>query len=304
MSTTYATNSNRGSNAATTLSTPTAFSEGWSNRRAMKAVTLGPAGTYSHRAASAVADEVSFRESVTAIIEAVADGSFQRGVVPIENSIEGSVTETLDALADRDVAVVSEIITPIRHALLAQSDEFETVASHSQALAQCRSYLETNYPEAGQEAVASTARGVERAREDAAVAAIGHPANATNGTELEVLAEDIQDQDSNATRFFLLAPVDERTDAGGKTTLVVYPNVNYPGLLLELLEAFADRNINLSRVESRPSGNRLGDYLFHFDLEAGLYESRLKAAIEEIEDIVDEGWVRNLGSYDTKHVLY
>jgi len=270
----------------------------------MKAVTLGPAGTYSHRAASAVADEVSFRESVTAIIEAVADGSFQRGVVPIENSIEGSVSETLDALADRDVAVVSEIITPIRHGLLAQGESFETVASHSQALAQCRSYLETTYPDVAQEAVASTARGVERAREDSTVAAIGHPANATNGTELQVLAEDIQDQDSNATRFFLLAPVGERSDAGGKTTLVVYPNVNYPGLLLELLEAFANRDINLSRVESRPSGNRLGDYLFHFDLEAGLYESRLAEAIEEIEGIVENGWIRNLGSYDTKHVLY
>jgi prephenate dehydratase len=270
----------------------------------MDAVTLGPAGTYSHRAASAVADDVSFRESVTAIIEAVADGSFQRGVVPIENSIEGSVTETLDALADREVAVVSEIVTPIRHALLAQSGEFETVASHSQALAQCRSYLETNYPEATQEAVASTARGVQRAREDASIAAIGHPSNATNGTKLEVLAEDIQDQDSNATRFFLLAPAAQQSDAGGKTTLIVYPNVNYPGLLLELLEAFASRNINLSRVESRPSGNRLGDYLFHFDIEAGVYEGRVQAAIDEIEAIVDDGWVRNLGSYDTKHVLY
>ena len=270
----------------------------------MDAVTLGPAGTYSHRAASAVADDVSFRESVTAIIEAVADGSFERGVVPIENSIEGSVTETLDALADREVAVVSEIITPIRHALLAQSSEFETVASHSQALAQCRSYLETNYPEAKQEAVASTARGVERARQEGSIAAIGHPSNAANGTELQVLAEDIQDKDSNATRFFLLAPASERSDAGGKTTLIVYPNVNYPGLLLELLEAFADRNINLSRVESRPSGNRLGDYLFHFDIEAGVYESRVQDAIDEIEELASEGWVRNLGSYDTKHVLY
>jgi prephenate dehydratase len=270
----------------------------------MDAVTLGPAGTYSHRAASAVADDVSFRESVTAIIEAVADGSFERGVVPIENSIEGSVTETLDALADSEVAVVSEIITPIRHALLAQSEEFETVASHSQALAQCRTYLETHYPDAKQEAVASTARGVQRAREDPSIAAIGHPSNATNGSELQVLAEDIQDQDSNATRFFLLAPASERSDAGGKTSLIVYPNVNYPGLLLELLESFADRNINLSRVESRPSGNRLGDYLFHFDIEAGVYESRVQEALDEIEGIVDEGWVRNLGSYDTKHVLY
>jgi prephenate dehydratase (EC 4.2.1.51) len=270
----------------------------------MNAVTLGPTGTYSHRAARAVADDVSFRESVTAIIEAIADGEFERGVVPIENSIEGSVTETLDALADYEISVTSEIVTPIRHALLAQSESFDTIASHAQALAQCRSYLEDHYPEATQEAVTSTARGVQSAREDATVAGIGHPDNATNGAELEILAEDIQDQDSNATRFFLIAPAAERGDAGGKTSLIVYPSANYPGLLLELLEAFADRDINLSRVESRPSGARLGDYLFHFDIEAGVYESRVQNAIDEIEELASEGWVRNLGSYDTKHVLY
>lgn len=270
----------------------------------MNAVTLGPSGTYSHRAARAVAEGVSFRESVTAIVDAVADGDFQRGVVPIENSIEGSVTETLDALASHDVAVVSEIVTPIRHALLAQDDSFDTVASHSQALAQCRTYLETHYPDVTQEAVASTARGVQYAREDNTVAGIGHPDNATNGSELAVLAEDIQDQDSNATRFFVIAPLSARSDAGGKTSLIVYPSVNYPGLLLELLEAFADRDINLSRVESRPSGNRLGDYLFHFDIEAGVYEQRVQEAFAAIEMLAEEGWVRNLGSYDTKHVLY
>jgi prephenate dehydratase len=268
----------------------------------MKAVTLGPSGTYSHRAARAVADEVAFRESVAAIVDAVADGDFGRGVVPIENSIEGSVTETLDALAEREVAVVEEIVTPIRHALLAQAESFETVASHSQALAQCRSYLETNYPDANLEAVASTARGVERAREDPSVAGIGHPDNADG--DLRVLAEDIQDRSSNATRFFVLAPTSERSTAGGKTSLVVYPSANYPGLLLELLEAFADREINLSRVESRPSGHRLGDYLFHIDFEAGLYEDRAQAAVAQVEEIASNGWVRRLGSYDTRHVLY
>jgi prephenate dehydratase len=268
----------------------------------MRAVTLGPAGTYSHRAARAVAEDVSFRESVTAIIEAVADGEFDRGVVPIENSIEGSVTETLDALAEYDVAVVEELVTPIRHALLAQGPDFETVASHSQALAQCRKYLEAEYPGVELEAVASTARGVERARADASVAAIGHPDNAHDG--LEVLAEDIQDRSSNATRFFVLAPAAERSEAGGKSTVVVYPSADYPGLLLELLEAFADRDINLARIESRPSGERLGDYLFHIDFEAGLYEDRSAAAVEQVADIVEDGWVRRLGSYDTRHVVY
>jgi len=271
----------------------------------MQVLTLGPAGTYSHRAAGAVVEDggVAFTESVTEIVESVAGGEFGRGVVPVENSIEGSVTESLDAFADHEVAVVREIITPIRHALLAQSGEFEVVASHAQALAQCRGYLEEHYPDVDVEAVASTARGVQRAREDASVAAIGHPANA-EGDGLEVLAQDIQDRTSNATRFLVVAPVAERTEAGSKTSFIVYPNVDYPGLLLEMLEPFAERDINLTRVESRPSGERLGDYVFHIDIAAGLYEERTQEALGAIEDIAEDGWVRRLGSYDSETVLY
>ncbi len=269
-----------------------------------QALTLGPSGTYSHRAARAVADDedITFTESVTSIIESVADGAYTHGVVPVENSIEGSVTESLDALAEHDVAVTREIITPIRHALIAQGETFETVASHAQALAQCRSYLEENYPDVKLEAVASTARGVQRAREDDSVAAIGHPANA-EGEDLLVLGEDIQDRSSNATRFLVVAPADQRTEAGGKTSFIVYPNVDYPGLLLELLEPFADRDINLTRVESRPSGERLGDYVFHIDIAAGLYEQRTQDALGVIEEIAEKGWVRRLGSYDSETVV-
>ncbi|MFQ3320501.1 MAG: prephenate dehydratase [Natronomonas sp.] len=267
----------------------------------MKALTLGPEGTYSHRATKAVADEIDFVESVTGIVEGVASGEYERGVIPIENSIEGSVTESLDALADRNVSVVREIVTPIQHALLAQTSEFEVVTSHPQALAQCREFLSREYPSVKTEAVASTARGVERAREDSTVAAIGHPATA--GDDLQVLARDIQDSDSNATRFVVLAPETERSDAGGKSSVVVYPNTNYPGLLLEMLEPFAERDVNLSRVESRPSGERLGDYVFHFDFAAGLYEERAQEAIDDLRDIASTGWVRVLGSYDTEHVI-
>jgi prephenate dehydratase len=271
----------------------------------METLTLGPAGTYSHRAASAIADddEIVFTESVTAIVESVSAGEYERGVVPVENSIEGSVTESLDAFTEHEIAVTREVITPIRHALIAQDEKFETVASHAQALAQCRSYLEDNYPDADLEAVASTARGVQRAREDASVAAIGHPATADDGASLTVLAEDIQDRTSNATRFLVVAPAGERSEAGSKTSIIVYPNVDYPGLLLELLEPFADRDINLTRVESRPSGERLGDYVFHVDVAAGLYEERTQAALAVIEDIAENGWVRRLGSYDSETVL-
>jgi prephenate dehydratase len=272
----------------------------------MNVLTLGPTGTYSHRAAGAVADDedISFTESVTAIVESVADGEYDRGVVPVENSIEGSVTESMDAFAEYDVAVVREIITPIRHALLAQGETFETVASHAQALAQCRDYLEANYPDVELEAVASTARGVERAREDERIAGIGHPANADNGTALRVLAEDIQDRSSNATRFLVVAPAEERAQAGSKTSVIVYPSEDRPGLLLDMLEPFAERDINLTRVESRPSGERLGDYVFHVDIAAGLYEQRTQDALDAVADITADGWVRRLGSYDSETVLY
>ena len=267
----------------------------------MQAVTLGPAGTYSHRAAASIADEVSFRQSVTAVVEAVVEGIAERGVVPIENSIEGSVGESLDALVEHDVAVVREIVTPVRHALIAREPDLETIASHPQALAQCRTFLDGEYPDAAREAVASTAAGVDLAREDPSVGAIARPGAAEG--DLRVLAEGVQDRDSNATRFFVLAPAAERSRAGGKSSLVIYPQANYPGLLLELLEPFAERDINLSRIESRPSGERLGDYVFHLDVEAGLYERRAEAAVDRVESIVESGWVRRLGSYDVEHVV-
>jgi prephenate dehydratase len=270
----------------------------------MTTLTLGPAGTYSHRAARALYDHVEFEESVTDIVAAVDDGQAERGVIPVENSIEGSVSESLDALADHDVAVLQEVVTPVRHALLARQLTFETVASHAQALAQCREFLDCEYSDVEVTAVASTARGVERARADPGTAAIAHPAAADAGDpELDVLARDVQDRASNATRFFALGPPAERSTAGGKTSVVVYPSTNYPGLLLELLEPFADRDINLTRVESRPSGRRLGDYVFHVDVAAGLYEDRTRAALEAVETVAADGWVRRLGSYDIEHVL-
>jgi prephenate dehydratase len=271
----------------------------------MRIVTLGPSGSYSHRVAAAVdgdpGDEIAYRETKADIVASVASGEFDRGVVPIENSIEGGVTASLDALAEHDVAVVQEVVTPINHALIARGEDFDTVASHEQALAQCRNYLAEHYPDVTQEAVASTARGVELAREDDSVAAVAHPDNADG--DLRVLAAEIQDRASNATRFFVIAPPGERSEAGGKSTFVVYPGTDYPGLLLRLLEPFAERDINLTRVESRPSGERLGDYVFHVDVEAGRYEERTGEAVRELEGLSEAGWVRWLGSYDVEHVV-
>ncbi len=239
---------------------------------------------------------------MTAIVEAVANGEAERGVVPVENSIEGSVTESLDAFAEYDVAVVEEVITPIRHALLAQDDSFSLVASHAQALAQCRGWLDEHYPGVTVEAVASTARGVERARGDAA-----SPLSATPRTRPTAPNESARRGHSGPVlerHPLRRRRLEDRAQRGRRQDHCrVYPNANYPGLLLELLEAFAERDINLSRIESRPSGNRLGDYVFHIDISAGLYEQRTQEALADIEDIAEKGWVRRLGSYDSKTVV-
>ena len=250
--------------------------------------TLGPAGTYSHRAALKLGEDVCFYDGVPEIADAVERRDVERGVVPVENSIEGSVNATLDVLVEYDLYVTGEVVVEVEHALLAQDDGFDVVASHPQALAQCRGYLRENYPDAELRSVSSTAAGVDEAREDTEVAAIAHPSLADE--RVRVLDESVQDADGNSTRFVVLAR--EPTDGGDKTSIVVYPGADRPGLLYDILGVFEERGVNLTRIESRPSKRELGDYVFHIDFEGG--------EKDEILDALDEhtDWVEFLGSYD------
>lgn len=284
--------------------------------------TLGPEGTYSHRAALELDDDVRFEDSVPAIAEAVVEGDVPAGVLPIENAIEGSVDATLDVLLDHDVAITGEVVLPIHHALIGQREEIEAVASHPQALAQCRDYLRDHHPDADLRSAASTAAGVEAARQDPSVAAIAHPAmadpatdgdaedagghgrtgsgegdepGAAGGRGLAVLAEEIADVPGNATRFVRLATEPLDADAladDAKTTIAVYPGGDRPGLLYDILGIFADRGINLTRIESRPSKRELGDYVFHLDYVDGDVDAVLAALREEVE------WVEYCGTYE------
>ncbi len=250
--------------------------------------TLGPEGTYSHRAALKVDEDVRFYSGVPEIADAVVDGDVEAGVVPMENSIEGSVNATLDVLGDYEVYITGEVHVDVRHALLAQDDEFSVVASHPQALAQCRGFLRERYPDAEVKSVSSTAAGVELAREDSDVAAIAHVSLAGDG--VQVIAEDVQDEGGNTTRFVRLET--EPRDGGSKTSIVVYPGKDRPGLLYDILGVFKERDINLTRLESRPSKHALGDYVFHIDFEGGDSGD----VVSELERQVE--WVEYLGSYD------
>jgi prephenate dehydratase len=268
---------------------------------------LGPSGTYAEEALRASApgpvDEVPFA-TVYETVMAVQGGIVDRAVVPIENSLEGSVTTTLDTLAgeaDR-VRIVAEVVRPISHSLVARPgvalDEVVRVVSHPQALAQCRRFLRERLPTAGIETTGSTAEAVR------AVAASGEPLAAL-GTRLaaelygcEVLAEAVEDGAENLTRFVWLAaegaaPLDEPAT---KTSIVFWGfNDESPGALVGVLSELAYRAINLTKIESRPRRVRLGHYMFFADLEGAADDEPVAAALEALRGRVET--LKVLGSY-------
>ena len=266
---------------------------------------LGPQGTFTEGALltlpEAVDAELVPLGSVPDVVNAVATGDAAAGLVPIENSIEGSVNVTLDALAfGRGIQIRAEVIRPIRHAILgvasASLHQIADISSHPHATAQCREYLARALPRARVHAANSTA---EAARD---VAELGDPSWAAIGTELagrlyglSVLAEEIEDRPENATRFVLVGK--ERAPATGtdKTSVVCFIEKDRPGSLLAILHEFSDRQINLTKLESRPTKERLGEYCFFIDMEGHADEPPVQYAIESLRTKILE--VKVLGAY-------
>ena len=276
----------------------------------MRAAFLGPAGTFSEEAllasTSLAGDDVEAVPVATVhdVVMAVQQGEAERGVVPIENSIEGSVDATLDAITGRapDVSIVGEVVLPVRHALIAapglSMDAIEVVVSHPQALAQCGTFLREELGAARAVSWTSTAEAVRvtagRARDG--WAAIGtHRAARLYGCD--VVRDGIEDVEGNATRFVWLAPTGtEPVAAPAKTSLAFSGGgAGQPGWLVRCLSEFAFRGVNLTRIESRPRKDRLGDYVFFVDLEGGTLEERVAEAVEGLRAHCDQ--VRVLGSY-------
>ena len=273
----------------------------------MRVGFLGPSGTYAEEALRASApgpvDEVPFA-TVYETVMAVQTGAVERAVVPIENSLEGSVTTTLDTLAgeaDR-VRIVAEVIRPISHSLIARPGvtlgQLVRVVSHPQALAQCREFLRERVPGAGAESAGSTAEAVRL------VAASDEPLGAL-GTRLaaelygcEVLADAVEDRADNLTRFVWLG-LDGTAPQGGeadKTSIVFWGfNDESPGALVALLREFAERGISLTKIESRPRRVQLGHYMFFADLEGGGHEPHVREALGALGRHVET--VKVLGSY-------
>ncbi len=251
---------------------------------------LGPRGTFGEECLRAAVDpdgrEFIPFASHEDTIEAVSAGTVDCAIVAIENSIEGSVSVTVDALAQvDDLQIVREVRHPIRHSLLARPgvtlDQIVKVVSHPHANAQCRGWLRQYLPGRDIEAANSTANAVERVAKSGELwAAIG-TGLAAKTYGCEVLEADIEDHKDNETRFVFLARQRERQDwfEPYKTSVVCEIVQDQPGALLLILQEFSFRHINLAKIESRPSKRRLGDYIFLIDMEGKVTDGPVADAL-------------------------
>ncbi|RJQ43918.1 MAG: prephenate dehydratase [Gaiellales bacterium] len=268
---------------------------------------LGPTGTWAHEALLANTgledtDTVPY-PSVFDVVMAVSTGEASEGIVPMENSIEGSVSATLDVLAFEvdNVHITREVVQPVSHRLIARKpislDGIEKIISHPHAHAQCRRFLRANLPQAEAVAANSTAEAVRIVSEsDEKWAAIGSSI-AAERYGCVTLAEDIEDYPDNQTRFVMLATheAEQGLDAPYKTSIVCTIAHDQPGSLLQILQEFAHRYVNLTKIESRPSKKGLGDYVFFIDMEGRKDDQAVSAAIKCLECKLAS--VKLLGSY-------
>ena len=264
---------------------------------------LGPEATFTSQAASLAAPgaERLPLPTITEVITAVRSGTTDAGVVPMENSIEGTVNLTLDDLAfgPPGAYIRGEVTIPIAMNLLvrpgAPLDLITTVRSQPHALAQCRGWLSRHLPAAELQAATSTAEAArEVADGDGSVAAVG-PAVAGERFGLDVLAADIHDHDGNATRFVVLGTAMAAPTGADKTSVVVFFGEDRPGLLLRILDEFALRGINLTKIESRPTKQALGEYCIFLDCVGHVTQARVGEALRAVHRHAAQ--VRVLGSY-------
>jgi chorismate mutase/prephenate dehydratase len=267
----------------------------------LKVAYLGPEGTYTQAAVFK-----QFGHSVRALALPTSDEVFQEveagnadfGVVAVENSSEGTVTNTQDRFITSPLHICGEVELRIHHCLMGRMDALERVlrvCSHGQALAQCRGWLDEHLPDAERVAVASNAEGARRARDELGTAAIaGDTAAEVYG--LNMLAREIEDRQDNSTRFLVIGRKLLKPSGKDKTTLLVSAgHTKSPGALHRLLEPLARHRVNITRIESRPSRRRKWDYVFFFDIEGHADDAHVRRALASLKRRAS--LFRVLGSY-------
>ncbi|MCL2687483.1 MAG: prephenate dehydratase [Methanobrevibacter sp.] len=263
---------------------------------------LGPNGTFTHEAASSLDGELVSYCSIPSVMKSVVDGTCFKGIVPIENSVEGPVGITLDFLANQiDLNIEKEIIIPINHNLLIDKEsnkenisvkDVKEVYSHSQALAQCQNYLEIHNIKThftlSTAAAAKSIKGVKK------IGAIG-TLKAAEIYGLDVLDRNIQDIKNNETRFVILSKNKSKITNNDKTSILFSLFEDNPGGLHDILGIFAENNVNLTKIESRPSKEGLGKYIFFVDFEGHQDNDIIKDILNIIE--TKTSFMKVLGSY-------
>ncbi len=263
---------------------------------------LGPRGTFSEDAALIYnsRSERMLREhpTIASVITALMGGELEEGLVPLENNLEGGIAATLDLLAKQDgIYICYELVCPVSQCLMAEkkmeAGEIKQILSHPHALGQCTDYISRYCPEAECLPVESTA--------SAAKSVLGRPGTAAVANRraaelfgLTLLAEGIQDNEENTTRFVVLSRSDHPPTGNDKTSLVLSVP-DGPGTLYQTLGYFARQNINLTRIESRPSRRIIGDWLFFIDCEGHRSDPGLVELWEELKQAVP--FLKLLGSY-------
>lgn len=269
---------------------------------------LGPAGSYTEMAADYFADKYNLQgrpveqKTIRQVAEFVDNTPNTLGVLPVENSIEGAVRETLDnliKLKNPNIKILSEVIMPIEHCLLARTTEFYSITggviSHPQALAQCQNFIHTEMPYRIETIESSSTAEAARslANYNLTYAAIGSKKTASL-YRLNILRENINDDKSNCTRFILIGDC-ESTFVKGMQSSLAFSTENKPGALLDVLEIFRNNNINLSYISSRPSKHKFGEYIFIVNFDGHTSTNQILKTVDEMKQKTT--FFRFLGSY-------
>lgn len=259
---------------------------------------LGPQGSFSEKAARQWNDKAELRyyDDILDAVDALMRKEVDYSIVPVENSLEGSVTLTLDLLMEQQLRIVGEVIVQVKHCLLSKGklDDIKIILSHPQALSQCRKYIKKNFKKIEVRSTLSTSLAAKLASESKDIAAIASEESAwVYG--LEILGENIQDMNENFTRFIVIGKNTPPPTGNDKTSIIVYLEKNMPGALYEILGEFANKGIDLTKIESRPTKKILGDYLFYIDMKGHIHDRGLKDTLGKVKSKV--GMLKVLGSY-------
>lgn len=277
-----------------------------------KIAILGPKYSFSHLLAlkKFPSEDYSFCDKINDVFKAVIDNKVRQGIVPIENMLNGTVRESIMSLLKYRIKINKSYNLQINYCIAAKNNEYQKIVSHSQALAQCSTFLEEKEIQEGKQVLKedSTSKAMKIASEDQTFAALGS-LEAAKHYGLNIIQNNVGDLNNNATRFMVISNQESGEESEGqegeqnifsgnvRTSLMLTPNKDRPGLLFQILAPFATQGINLTKIESLPSRRKLGEYIFYLEIDGNVNELKIKSAIDFLKTSIE---VYSFGSYEVR----